>query len=451
MPKADVVIIGAGSGGYVAALRLARYGKKVVLVEKDRVGGVCLLRGCIPSKAMVYASEVYRLANSSQHIGIVGEISLDFVKLHEWKEEVIDKIVGGIEGQCKRLGVEVMVGEAKITSPTTVQVGSETIETEHIIVATGSTPRSIPGFEFDGQSILSSKEILALIELPTSLCVIGGGAIGLEMGTFFAKLGTKVTIVELQERILPFIDKDVTNVVVKSLKELGIVVHTGTTALRYEKSGDKLTVWLKTADGEEKQEFDKVLVAVGRSPNSKGFGLEELGVNVDAGGFVVVDETMRASVPNIYAIGDVAGQPMLAHKASYEGCIAADAIASKQLTFASQTPIAIFTDPEIGMVGMTEDKAKLKGLEIVCKRFYFAALGRALAKHDPRGFVKFVVSARTQRLLGVQIVGNEASSLISECVLAIENGMTVKELATIIHPHPTMSEAIGELARALQE
>ena len=449
----DVVIIGAGFGGYTAALRLGNLGKNVVMVDRDRAGGVCLLRGCIPSKAMIHAAELLHSSKNSQNIGITADTTIDINKVYEWKNSIVDNYVAGIESQCKRAGVNLIHGEASIVSKNSVKVdidGKEEpleIITDNIIIATGSSPIQIPGFEFDGKFILSSSDILSLKDIPETMCIIGGGAIGLEMGTFFTKLGSKVTIVEVEKRILTFIDKDAARIISKGLDELGIDIRTGTSAKACQIANSQINVNLENDAGNTNETFDMVLVAVGRHPNSSGSGLENLNMETDEKGFIKIDSNMMTTVPGIYAIGDVAGQPMLAHKAAQEGLIAADAIAQKKSKYSRLVPLAMFTDPEISMVGLTEENARAKGLKVTCKRLYFAAIGRAMTMNDTRGFVKLIVEDESRKILGIQIVGYDASNLISEGVLAVEMGMTVDELASIIHPHPTLSEALGECAR----
>jgi len=452
--KYYVVIIGAGFGGHTAALRLGKLGKSVALVDRDRVGGVCLLRGCIPSKAMIHAAELFHTSKSSQTMGIHGDASIDLDAVYDWKNGIVNTFVKGIEAQCRRAGVELIHGEASIISRDTVRVtgdNTQDINAKNIIIATGSSPIQIPGFEFDGKFILGSRDILAMRDVPERFCIIGGGAIGLEMGTFFAKLGSNVTVLEMESNLLTFIDRDAARIIKKSLNALGIDIRTGTRAKACKIGDSGVTVEIEDDSGTAGETFDRVLVAVGRRPNIGGFGLKNLGLDIGPGGFITVDENMMTSVPGIYAIGDVAGQPMLAHKAAQEGLIAADSIVGRVSDHSRIVPLAMFTDPEISMVGITEAEARSRGIGVIAKRLYFAAIGRAMTMNDTRGFVKLVVADNSRKILGIQVVGQDASNLISEGVLALDRGMTVDELANIIHPHPTLSEAIGECARLFVE
>jgi dihydrolipoamide dehydrogenase len=458
--RTEVVVIGSGPGGYVAAIRAGQLGKKVVCVEKEFIGGVCLNVGCIPSKALISAAKQYeKLA----HLGTMGiavqGIALDVGKLIAWKSGVVDKMTSGVRGLIKSAGGQIVTGTARIKSPTEVEVdgpdGKTRIVAEHIIVATGSRPISVPGFEVDNVRVHDSTGALALSEVPKRLVVIGGGYIGLELGIMWAKLGAKVTVVEFTEQLLPGNDPDLVQVVARKLKKLGVEVLLQHKALRYEKTEGGLKVWAvpRASDGQRDKELaidcDHILVTVGRRPNSENLGLQEIGVPIDARGFVTVDKQQRTRVPTVFAIGDVAGQPMLAHKASKEGEVAAEVIAGHKAAMdVVAIPAVIFTDPEIGSVGLTEKQAIEQGHKLLIGRYNFAALGRAVAGMETDGFVKIVADATTHQVLGIHIVGPSATDLISEGIFALEMGAFLQDLALTVHPHPTLGEAIMEAAKA---
>jgi len=455
--ETEVLVIGGGPGGYVAAIRAAQLGKDVTLVERDRLGGVCLNVGCIPSKALIDAAKSYhRLATREAERGIEVEgLRLNFSRLQEWKQSVVRRLTSGVEQLLKGNGVTVVRGKATFTGPHQVLVenpggGNEVYRFKHCILATGSRPVELPGFAFDGERVLDSSDALALDELPARLVVIGGGYIGLELGTAFAKLGSEVTVLELTEQLLPGTDPELVQVVARRLRQLGVKVHTRARALGWEEAPDgAVTVRFEQDGREQAVTADRILVSVGRRPNTDGIGLELAGVEVDEGGRVQVDERLRTRQPHIYAIGDIAPGPMLAHKASKEGIVAAEVIAG--LPAAADyvaVPAPIFTDPEIATVGLTEEQAREQGYDPVVGRFPYAANGRALTLGERDGFVKIVADRESRVVLGVGIVGPEASDLIAEAALAIEMGATVEDLALTIHAHPTLSEAVMEAAEA---
>ncbi len=460
MKEADVIIIGAGSGGYTAALQLANHGKKVIMVEKDRPGGKCLLRGCIPSKALIHASDIVFGAGKAENIGIkFDEPVVDMGKIQEWKNTIIDNMVKGIEGQCRKAGVEIIQGQAVFISKNSLKVvcedgTEEEVSGSHIIIAAGSRPKSIPGFEMDEKDIMSSAGFLELRKVPDSLCVIGGGVIGLELAVLAAKLGSKVTIVELLDDIIPFADQDVLRVIKKGLKNLGIILMTGASAELVQIGEKDIEISISYGSEKSRQKFEKVLIAVGCRPNSDGLGLEGAGIQVDDAGFVKTDDMLRTYIPNIFALGDIRGNPMLAHKASMDGIRVADYIAGnkpeQEMRKAPLIPYVIFSEPELAAVGMNEAEAKADGIAYTAKRYYFAALGKALAMDETDGFVKIIADDKG-KILGCSIVGSDASNLISEITVAIEKGMTVKDIAEVVHPHPTLSEAIWENARHLSK
>ncbi len=448
----DVVVLGAGPAGYVCAIRLAQLGKKVTVIDRAELGGVCLNRGCIPSKALIHAGTLYERMRNASELGLeVSGAKVNLPKLMQWKDSVVRKLTGGVAGLLKANGCQVVVGDAKFTGPRSLAVGKAAIVNfKQCVIATGSRPAVIPGFETDQERVVDSTGALELVEVPKSLLCVGGGYIGLELGTFYAKVGSKVTVVEALPGLLGGVDPELTKVVAKGLEKRGVRVLTSTKVGACRPGKKSVEVTLTPASGKPTTEsFDVVLVTVGRVPNSDGLELEKAGLRPDAKGFLTVNVQRQTTVPHLYAIGDVAGQPLLAHKGSKEGLVAAEAIAGKRAAYDVQAmPAVIFTDPEIATVGLTEAEARAKGHEVQLGVFPFAANGRALSVHETDGFVKLVGDARTGRLLGAHIVGVEASNLISECALALEMGARVEDLALTVHPHPTLSEAIMEAGEA---
>lgn len=457
MSQFDVVVVGAGPGGYVAAIRSAQLGKKTAIIEREFLGGVCLNVGCIPSKALITASHFFhRLGHDAKEMGIQApNATLDMAQLQKWKKSVCDRMSGGVSQLLKGNGVEIIEGEATFKSKDELLVkgksGDRSVRSKDFVIATGSRPIEIPGFAFDERDILSSTGGLALDKLPKSVVVIGGGYIGLEIGGFLAKFGTKVTVLEAgPECLFGVVDKECSQVVLRKLKKLGVEVVTSAKAKGYKKSGGSLQVTADVGGAEKTFECEKVLVTVGRKPNSDQAGLKNIGLAFDERGFLKVNPQMKTNIPNIYAIGDIAGQPMLAHKASHEGILVAEVIAGHNRVYDAKTvPAVIFTDPEIASAGMMEDQAKAKGYtDLKVGKFPFAANGRAVSMMETDGFVKIVADAKTHVVLGVHIVGPEASNLISEAALAIEMGARLEDLALTIHPHPTLGETMMEAAEA---
>jgi dihydrolipoamide dehydrogenase len=450
MKQADVVVIGGGPGGYVCAIRAAQLGLSTVVVEKDRMGGECLNYGCIPSKSIITVSKLFDKVKNGAKIGLkVSDVSVDFTALQEWKRSVVSTLVTGVERLCRGYGAEIIIGSAEISQVGRVTVrtteGAEEIQAKNIVVATGTKPIVLRGLEFDGKLVIGSKEALELQEAPKRLMVVGGGAIGLELGSLYQRFGSKLIIVELMDQLLPGTDIDLVRVVQKNVQGRGAEIHLQSRVVSVDRSGKSAKVVVETPEGKLTIETDVVLSCVGRTPRTEGLGLQNLGVEVDMKGFIKTDQHMRTNVPGIYAIGDVRGAPLLAHKASKEGIVAAEHIAGLASAADWLTiPNAIFTDPEIATAGMSEKEARESGRDTKSTRFSFAALGRALAAAEPEGFVKVISDAKNGLVLGVQIVGPEASDLISEAALAIEMGATVEDLALTIHPHPTFPEAIME-------
>jgi dihydrolipoyl dehydrogenase len=454
MIEADVTIIGGGPGGYVCGIRAAQLGLKTVLVEMDRLGGECLNYGCIPSKSLITVSKLYDKVKEAEKYGLkVSGSSVDFGAMQKWKAEVVGKLVSGVEYLLKGNGARILMGEAEVADRNTVNVktatGVETVKTKQLVIATGTMSAQLPGIEFDGKLVITSKEALELTKAPESLLVIGGGPIGLEFACLYQRLGSAVTVVELMEQLLPGADPDVVRPVQRKLEARGAKVYLKSKVVSLSKDGGQATAEVETPQGRQTMKFDKVLVSVGRKPRTERLNLRSLGVATDQRGFVTTDNRMATNVPGIFAIGDARGGPLLAHKASKEGIVAAE-VAAGLPSAADWTvvPDTVFCDPEVASAGMTEAKAIAAGIQVKKARFQFAALGRALSTGETDGFVKLVADAKDGRVLGAQIVGADASNLISEVALAIEMGATIDDIALTVHPHPTLPEAIMEAAEA---
>ncbi len=450
----DAVVIGAGPGGYVAAIRLAQLGKKTALVDKEALGGVCLNWGCIPSKALIAAANLVEEVRRAADRGITAEPKVDVAKLREFKDAVVKKLVSGVGMLEKGNGVEVVKGAATFVAQNAVEVdggGEKTrLEAQAFIVATGARPIEIPGFEFDGKDVWSAREAVDVPEIPERLVCIGGGVIGMELGTVYAKLGSKVTFLEALPQVLTGLDPEAVRVVQRGLRQRGVTVHVSAKARGMERADGKgLLVRAEIGGREEEIPCDKVLVAVGFRPNSEGLGLEKAGVKIGPKGYVEVDGQYRTSAPSIHAIGDLVGPPLLAHKAFKEGEIAAEVIAGMKSTRDwVALPAAIFTDPEVAAVGLSEEEARQQGYDPIIGKFAFGALGRAIAIDHTEGFVKVIADRATKLLLGVTMVGPEASDLIAEAALALEMGAYLEDVALTIHAHPTLPEAFMEACKA---
>ena len=449
--ETDTLVIGAGPGGYVAAIRAAQLGQKVTVVEKGTVGGVCLNVGCIPSKALISAGHRYDHAKNSSEMGISAEnVTLDFAKVQEFKAGVVKKLTGGVAGLLKGNKIDTVYGEAYFVDANTVRVmdenSAQTYTFKNAIIATGSTPIEIPNFKY-GKRVLDSTGALNLQELPKSLVVIGGGVIGTELGGAYANFGTEVTILEGTDVILNGFEKQMSQLVVKNLKKKGAKIVTKALAKGVEELEDKVIVTYEADGKEEKIEADYVLVSVGRKPNTKEMGLEEVGIKMTDRGIIEIDKQCRTNVSNIYAIGDIVAGPQLAHKASYEGKIAAEAISghASEIDYLG-IPAVAFSEPELATVGYTEKQAKEEGLDIKASKFPFAANGRALSLNDSEGFMKIITRKEDGLVIGAQIAGPGASDMISELGLAIEAGMTAEDIAMTIHAHPTLGEITMEAA-----
>ncbi|MFB6139355.1 MAG: dihydrolipoyl dehydrogenase [Halosimplex sp.] len=449
----DVLVIGAGPGGYVAAIRAGQLDLDVTLVEKEAYGGVCLNHGCIPSKALISATDVAHDAGHAEEMGIYADPAVDLQGMVEWKDGVVDRLTGGVEQLCKAAGVNLVEGRAEFAGEHKARVvhggegqGAETVEFEHAVVSTGSRPIEVPGFEFDGDHVLSSRQALALEAVPESMVVVGAGYIGMELSTVYQKLGCDVTVVEMLEDVLPGYEDDVARIVRERAEDLGVDFHFGQSADSWEEAGEGITVRTENEDGEI-AEFgaEKCLVAVGRRPVTDTLNLEAVGLEPGEDGFLATDREARTDVEHVFAIGDVAGEPMLAHKASAEGEVAAEVVAGEPAALDHQAiPAAVFTDPEIGTVGMTEAEAAEAGFDPVVGQFPLRANGRALTLDEDEGFVRVVGDDESGFLLGAQVVAPEASELIAELALAVEMGAQLEDVAATIHTHPTLSEAVGE-------
>ncbi len=454
--KTELVIVGAGPGGYAAAFYAADLGKKVILVERDkRLGGVCLNRGCIPSKALLHAAHTVQLARESANRGITfGSPTVDLDKLRNWKESILARLSSGVGQLAKLRGVQVINGRGYFEDSRTLRVetdqGQQLINYDHAIVAVGSKSAMPKAFDLGNPRVMTSKEALEVEEIPENLLVIGGGYIGMELGTVYAAFGSKVVVVEALDTILAGADPDLARPVVAHAKKAFKEVRLKTKVAKMATAGKQIKVEMLTGEGEKKEElYDRVLVAVGRSPNADDLGLENTRVSFDDKGFVHVNEKQQTTDPAIYAIGDIAGGVLLAHKASKEARIAVEVIAGEDSAFVDVTiPAVVFTDPEVAWCGLTEAEARAKGLEVQVAKFPWTASGRALSFDKPEGLTKLIIEPETERILGVGIVGYGAGELISEGVLAVEMGATAKDVALAVHPHPTLSETIMEAAEA---
>jgi dihydrolipoamide dehydrogenase len=449
--KFDAIVIGAGPGGYPCAIRLAQSGKKVAIIEKDTVGGVCLNVGCIPSKALIKASSTFEKMQKADGMGFkVKGVEVDFKGLQEWKQSVVNKLTGGVSQLLKGNKVETIKGEASFVSKNEITVrtaeGQQSLVADHIVLAVGSSPIEIPGFKFDEKNILSSTGALAMDKSVSSVIVVGAGYIGLEIGTYLAKLGTQVTMLEQAPRLLSGYDPDVGKVVERNLKKRNVNVITSATAKSVKEKGGMMVLEVEVEGKIQTLQAEKVLVTVGRKPNPMP-GLEKVGVTVDRG-FIKINDRLQTNVPGIYAIGDVAGQPMLAHKATKEGLVVADVISGKKGAKydVKAMPAVIFCEPEVATVGLSETEAKAKGINVFSGSFPFAALGKAIATGEVDGFTKLIGDKKTGRLIGAVIVGPEASTMIAEMALAIEAGLQLEDVALTVHAHPTLGEATMEAA-----
>jgi dihydrolipoamide dehydrogenase len=453
--ETEVLVIGGGPGGYAAAIRAAQLDFDVTLVEMDAYGGVCLNRGCIPSKALLSGTRLAHEAGSAAGMGVHADPEIDIAAMTDWKDGVVDRLTSGVEKLCKGTGVTLMEGRAAFAGENAARIHGEdgtelgTIGFEHAIVATGSRPIEVPGFPFDAAPVFHSAAALDLGEVPDSLVVVGAGYVGMELSTVFARMGTDVTVVEMLDAALPDYEADLTRPVRKHLEELGVAFRFGEAASGWEKRGDGIAIATESEGGDTREyTAEKVLVAVGREPVTDTLNLETVDLRPTEAGFLETDDRARTDLEGVFAVGDVAGEPMLAHKASAEGEVAAEVIAGESASLTDRAiPAAVFTDPEIGTVGMTESEAGEAGQDPVVGEFRLRASGRALTLRETDGFVRVVGDADSGAVLGGQVVAPEASELIAEIGLAIETGATLPEVAGTVHTHPTLSESVMGAAK----
>ncbi|MEJ5292646.1 MAG: FAD-dependent oxidoreductase [Candidatus Methanosuratincola sp.] len=467
----DVAVIGGGPAGYVCALRSAQLGKRVALVERDQIGGTCLNRGCVPMKAFLSVAKTIRDAKRASRSGLDVQMNLNFEKTASWTKYVVERSRKGIEFLLRSRGVELLKGEARFVSPGKIEVMPDggLLGADSFVVATGSRPYDLPDVRFDSAGVISSDEVFSLRELPRSICIVGGGVIGVEMATALSEMGSKVTIVEIMDQLLPGWCTEVVKPVYDSLGKLGVDMRIGKRIVKLERVGGAIAEgarnggetagegrcgcmsgsrYVATLSDGGTVECDYVLVAVGRKPNTDGIGLGEIGVELDQKGFVKVNERLETSVPGVYAAGDVIGVPYLAHRASDQGYQIAEIISGRRDKFEPlPVPSVVYSDPEIAVVGMDEAGATKIGVETVTGTFQLAALARAMTMNRPEGFVKLVADKGSRRIIGCQIVGANASDIIGACVLAVQTGMALEGLASSVMPHPTLVESLMECAR----
>jgi dihydrolipoamide dehydrogenase len=453
MERYDLVVIGAGPGGYIAAIRAAQLGLKTAVVEKDRPGGVCLNWGCIPSKALLTSAELYENLKESERHGIkVHGLSVDYAQVIKRSREVADRLAKGVEFLLKKNHVPLIAGTGRLESKNRVVLdtpgkGTQQVEAERILIATGSKERTLPGLEVDGKQILTSYEALVDTEMPDAILIIGGGAVGVEFAYIYSAFGCRVTVVEMEKQLLPGVDIEVARELEKAFKKKGIEVLTGTKYHSVEKFPGRVELVLDSGGDLKRRTANKVLVAVGRTPLSAGLGLEALGVELHRG-YIKVDERMRTTCETVYAIGDINGPPLLAHAASEEGIVAVECMVGKREKGIdhSHIPACVYAQPEVAVMGLTEEQAKEKGYEVKVGKFPFMASGKAIAAGHEEGFVKLVVDQEYGEILGCHIIGHGATDLIAEIGLARTLEATTTEVAGTVHAHPTMSEAIMEAA-----
>ena len=455
MSKYDVVIIGAGPGGYVAAIRAGQLGLRTAIVEREAVGGICLNWGCIPSKSLLRNAEVLSLMRNADKFGITFDnLQYDLGQAMSRSRQVSERLVKGVQFLLKKNKIDLVKGEGQIISAGKVEVqpDGQQLEAKNIIIATGARPRTLPGLEFDGDIIINSYDALKLTEVPPKLIVVGGGAIGVEFAYFYQTYGSEVTIIELLPHLLPNEDEEISAILEKSLAEYGIEILTGCSVQEVTKQNGKGTVRFSSPSGEKAVEGDKILVAIGVIGNSEGLGLETLGIKTEKS-FISVDGKMATSMEGVYAIGDVTGPPLLAHVASAQGVLAIETIAGRETTelIYEDMPRATYCHPQVASLGLTEAQAKERGFKVRTGKFPFQGNGKAIALDDFEGLVKFVVDEEFGELLGAHIIGPEASELLSEIGVAKQLEYSAADIAKTVHAHPTLSEAIMEAALAAGE
>jgi dihydrolipoamide dehydrogenase len=450
----DAIVVGGGPGGYTAAIRLGQLGKRVLCVEQYRLGGVCLNQGCMPSKALLHVGEVIAAAHDVKEMGVdFGAPKIDIGALNKWKSKMIDDLVNGIGTLLKANKADSIIGAATIAGKNAVKVkkqggGDETYEADNIIIATGSEPVALPGAERNGTTILNSDDAIKMDSVPKSILILGAGVIGLEFATIYRRLGAEVTVVEMLDRALGDTDLEISTLLLRILKKQGITVHLKTKCAEVQVRSGKIVAKLQ-GEVNAMHEADRLLVAVGRRPRTAGLGLESLGVAMDRG-FIKVDEQRSTNVSGVFAIGDCTGPPLLAHKAMKEGVIAAEVIAGMKSAYDPMAmPNAVYTDPQVATVGLSEEQAKAAGYEVSVGKFRLAALGRARTVGVTDGMVKIVGDKKTDLVLGLHIVSPQAESMIAEGVIAIEMGATIEDIGLSVHPHPTFSEPTMEAAEQM--
>ena len=454
--RVDTAVIGGGPGGYVAAIRAAQLGQDVALIERDRLGGMCLNWGCIPSKALIEISGLKSAVEGAADMGlVVSDMRVDIKKMQDWKDGLVEKLRTGIAELLDKNGVVRIVGDASFSEPGKLFVetrdGLQRFEYDNAIIATGSRPIQIPDMIVDGEIVIDVETALSLSEIPQRLVIIGAGSVGVEIGTVYAKLGSRVTIVEAQDMLLPQFEPEISRVLKKALKKNNINLILGAAARLSDKSNGVARISVMGGDEAEELVAEKVLVAVGHQPTTGGLGLENIGLATDDRGFIEVNERLQSSVENVYAIGDVVAGPMLAHRASHMGKVAAEVISGAPAAFDNLAiPGVIFSDPEIATVGLTELQAEQQGCAVKTGLFPFKALGRALTLGETLGMTKIVSDADSGTVLGVHIVGAHASDLIAEGALAVETAAHIEDLVLTIHAHPTLAEGLGEAAAAVE-
>jgi dihydrolipoamide dehydrogenase len=457
--QVDAVVIGAGPGGYHAAIRLGQLGKKVICVDRDEVGGVCLNWGCIPTKALLHVGEVIRHIDHADAIGLkVAKADVDRAGVAKFKTDVVNSNVGGVKTLFKANNVQFIYGEAGFKSPTEIVVkkkegGEDTIKTEYVVIATGSAPINVKAWPHDGEYIINSDDAVQLKRIPKTMLVIGGGVIGLEFATVYTRMGCKVLVIEAMPQILTGTDLEISKALGRILKKQGVEIMLNTKVGDVKKSGKSVTATFNgegTSGKDETREFECVLVAVGRRPVTDGLNLDKAGLTTNDRGFIDVDAQRRTRVSNVFAIGDITGAPMLAHKGMKEGVVAAEVIGGlKGVAFDPVAiPNCVYTDPEVATVGLSEEEAKEKGYEVRIGKFPLAASGRARTMNESDGLIKLVGDAKSDMLLGMHIVAPQAESLIGEGVIALEMGATMEDIGLSIHPHPTLTEGIMDAAEA---
>ncbi len=450
--KAKAVVLGGGPGGYTAAIRLGQLGIDTILVEKNRVGGTCLNRGCIPTKALLSATEFLEYAHFWKRAGIQAQITVDITALDQWKEEVVQRLVRGVEMLLKGNGVRTVYGAGKFRDAhsLTVEVEGEElvmISFDRLILATGSEPTPLPNFPFDREFLLSSDHLLKLEQIPQTILVVGAGAVGLELAQIYHRLGSRIILVELMEQILPGTEPEIVQHLFRILTRSGMEIHTSSQLKDVERKNGKLECVFQTPAGEKRREVEKVLISVGRRPVTREIALEAANISVSPRGFVAVNEHRQTNVEHIYAIGDITSPPLLAHKAMREGIVSAEHIAGKNSVFdPAVIPGVVYTQPEVATVGFTEPEIQKKGIEYEKGSFPYTASGRAQTMGKPAGIAKILSEKGSGRILGVHIVGPFSSELITEATLAMVMGATVEDLTYTIHPHPTLSESLAEAA-----